>query len=56
MCYRAFSKDAEYAGNADRATRHAAAFAATLGVGRKVSLGNTPNQANVGGMPPRQTA
>ena len=56
VCYRAFSKDSEYAGNADRATRHAAAFAATLGVGRKVSLGNTPNQANVGGMPPRQTA
>ncbi len=53
-CYRAFSKDAEYAGNAARATSHKTAFEATLGIGRKVSLANSPNAANVGGMPPRQ--
>lgn len=53
VCYRAFSKDAEYAGNAQRAQGHYAAFANALGVSRKVAFAFSPNTANVGGLPPR---
>lgn len=53
VCFRAFSKDAEYAGNTQRAQAHYAQFANTLGVGARVTLGASPNTANVGGQPPR---
>jgi len=53
LCYRAFSKDAEYAGNAGRAASHYATFANALGLGNKVGLVVSPNTANVGGMMPR---
>ena len=53
VCYRAFSKDAEYAGNLERATRHYQQFANTLGLGARVGAITSPNTANVGGMPPR---
>lgn len=56
VCYRAFSKDAEYAGNLDRATRHYQQFANALGIGTRVSLAVSPNTANVGGMPSRVAA
>ena len=54
VVYRAFSKDSEYAGNAQRAVMHYQQFANSLGVGRKLSFTSSPNTANVGGMPPRQ--
>jgi hypothetical protein len=53
LCYRAFSKDAEYAGNTGRAATHYAAFANALGIGNKVGMVVSPNTANVGGMVPR---
>ena len=56
ICYRAFSKDSEYAGNAQRALAHYTQFANALGVGQKVNLTNSPNLANVGGVPSKQMA
>jgi hypothetical protein len=53
LCYRAFSKDAEYAGNAGRAASHYQAFATALGIGNRVNMVTSPNTANVGGMMPR---
>lgn len=53
ICYRAFSKDAEYAGNAQRAASHYQQFMNSLGIGGKTSMVVSPNTANVGGMPPR---
>ena len=53
VCYRAFSKDSEYAGNAGRAQAHYGQFINSLGLGNKVSLGTSPNTANVGGRPSR---
>jgi hypothetical protein len=55
VCYRAFSKDSEYAGNAGRAQAHYGQFINSLGLGNKVSLGTSPNTANVGGRPARTT-
>lgn len=44
--YRAFSKDAEYAGNMDRANHHLQAFATTLGLTRDTAFAAaTPQQA-----------
>ena len=51
VCYRAFSKDSEYAGNAGRAQAHYGQFINSLGLGNKVSLGTSPNTNNVGGRP-----
>ncbi len=56
VCYRAFSKDSEYAGNAQRAVLHYQQFSNSLGLGRKVTLVASPNTANVGGMVPRTAA
>lgn len=56
ICYRAFSKDSEYAGNAQRAVLHYQQFFNSLGVGRKVTLVASPNTANTGGMVPRTAA
>lgn len=53
VCYRAFSKDAEYAGNAQRAALHYQQFANSLGIGGKVSVITSPNTADIGGAVPR---
>jgi len=49
ICYRAFSKDSEYAGNAQRALAHYQQFANALGIGRQNDLSNSANYNNVGG-------
>lgn len=43
MLYRAYSKDSEYAGNAQRAQAHYAAFANALGVEMKATVNFQPN-------------
>lgn len=43
VLYRAYSKDSEYAGNANRAQAHYAAFAAALGNEIKATIGVAPN-------------
>ena len=53
VCYRAFSKDAEYAGNAARAQSHYQQFMNALGIGVRASFAASPNVSNVGGVPPR---
>jgi hypothetical protein len=53
VCYRAFSKDAEYAGNTERAALHYSQFMSSLGVGKKASYVTSPNMSNVGGVVPR---
>ena len=49
VCYRAFSKDSEYAGNANRANNHYQQFANALGLGRQSDFANSANANNVGG-------
>lgn len=49
VCYRAFSKDSEYAGNGDRAIAHYTQFMNSLKVGGSVSVSTSPNVQNVGG-------
>lgn len=49
ICYRAFSKDSEYAGNAERAIAHYNQFANSLKTGAMVSVSSSPNVQNVGG-------
>ena len=56
ICYRGFSKDSEYAGNAQRAIAHYQQFAAALGISHKIDLTNSANLANVGGVPSKQMA
>jgi hypothetical protein len=56
VCYRAFSKDSEYAGNSARAQAHYQQFMNALGLGNKVNQITSPNTANVGGRPPRAAA
>jgi len=53
ICYRAFSKDAEYAGNAQRAQAHYQQFLNAIGIGGKMNMTTSPNLNNVGGVPPR---
>lgn len=53
VCYRAFSKDAEYAGNNERAMMHYQMFLAPLSGGGRLNLVVSPNAANVGGQVPR---
>lgn len=53
ICYRAFSKDAEYAGNTARAGAHYTQFVQSLGAGTSTSMVVSPNTANVGGQIPR---
>ena len=43
LLYRAYSKDSEYAGNAQRAQAHYAAFANTLGIEIKATVAVGPN-------------
>lgn len=56
VCYRAFSKDSEYAGNAQRALAHYQQYSNALGLGRKNDLTYSANLANVGGVPSKQLA
>lgn len=49
ICYRAFSKDSEYAGNANRALAHYQQYSNALGLGRKTDFGYGANQNNIGG-------
>ena len=49
VCYRAFSKDSEYAGNAERAIAHYNQFSNSLKTGGAVSVATSPNVQNVGG-------
>ena len=53
VCYRAFSKDAEYAGNQQRALSHYQQFSNALGIGVRSTVAVSPNVSNVGGVPPR---
>jgi hypothetical protein len=53
VCYRAFSKDSEYAGNGQRAIAHYQQFLNALGLGGKMGRMVSPNVANIGGIPPR---
>lgn len=46
VLYRAYSKDSEYAGNANRAQAHYAAFANALGIEIKATVGVAPNPIN----------
>lgn len=48
ICYRAFSKDSEYAGNAQRALAHYQQFANALGSGRQNDFANSANTNNIG--------
>jgi hypothetical protein len=45
MLYRAYSKDAEYAGNANRAQSHMMAFASSLGVKSKIDASSAQLRA-----------
>lgn len=54
ICYRAFSKDSEYAGNASRAENHYNHFLNALKIGKMADLTNSANVSNIGGMPSRQ--
>jgi hypothetical protein len=56
VCYRAFSKDSEYAGNAQRAVMHYQQFANSLGTGRKVTIVSSPNTSRIDGKVPRSAA
>lgn len=53
ILYRAFSKDAEYAGNQQRALLHYQAFTTTLGIGNRRRISTSPNVANMDGTPPK---
>lgn len=44
VCYRAYAKDAEYAGNAQRAALHYQQFANSLGIKFNQELLNSPNR------------
>ncbi len=47
VCYRAFSKDSEYAGNADRAGMHYKLFQDALNMGAQTTLAASPNKVNI---------
>lgn len=49
ICYRAFSKDAEYAGNSARAVAHYGQFKDSLKSGAAISVAISPNVQNTGG-------
>jgi hypothetical protein len=53
ILYRSFSKDAEYAGNLQRADLHYRAFATSLGISNRKRISNSPNVANLDGVPPK---
>jgi hypothetical protein len=53
VCYRAFSKDAEYAGNVQRAALAYQQFSNALGSGDARDLTTSPNTARIDGRPPK---
>ena len=53
ILYRAYSKDSEYAGNAQRAQAHYAAFANALGLEIQATVQVAPNPAYNPNVPPR---
>lgn len=53
ICYRALSKDADFAANLQRAAAHYQQFMSQLGFGKKGTYVHSPNTSNVGGQPPR---
>lgn len=56
VLYRAYSKDAEYAGNAQRATAHYSAFANALNIEVQGTIGASPNPVGNPNMPMRVPA
>lgn len=56
VCYRAFSKDSEYAGNLERAGLHYSQFRSILSGGNQINTYVSPNTANVGGRIPKNAA
>lgn len=54
ICYRAASKDSEYAGSAERAAAHYNQFLNALKIGKLVDMTNSANVNNVGGVASRQ--
>lgn len=56
VLYRAYSKDSDYAGNAQRAQAHYAAFANALGNEIKATLGVAPNPVSNPNRPQMQAA
>lgn len=54
VCYRAFSKDSEYAGSSERAAVHYNQFLNALKMGRLSDLATSGNFTNVGGVPSKQ--
>lgn len=53
LCYRAFSKDATYAGNGERAKAHYVQFKNAITEGDARDIPASPNTARIDGMPPR---
>ena len=53
VCYRAFSKDASYAGNAQRAIAHRTLFDNALTSGDARDLSSSPNTSRIDGMAPK---
>lgn len=56
ILYRAYTKDSEYAGNAQRAQAHYAAFANALGIEIKATIGVAPNPVGNPNRNPLQAA
>lgn len=56
VCFRAFSKDAEYVGAAERALAHYQRFAQAVGQGAQVNLMTSPNTQDLHGVPARTVA
>lgn len=53
ICYRAFSKDADYAGNGQRAAAHYLQFKNAISEGDARDLTSSPNTARIDGVPPK---
>jgi len=56
VCYRAFSKDSEYAGAQDRAETHYNHFMNALKGGKVVDMVTSANASNIGGVPDKALA
>ena len=54
ILYRAYSKDAEYTGNAQRAVTHFNLFASSIGIDKRMKYVSSPNVANQSGVPPKE--
>jgi len=56
VCYRAFSKDSEYAGSLERASLHYSQFRNVLANGGSINNYVSPNTSNIGGRIPKNVA